>query len=84
MKGITRHDADQLTRRHTAFDSFEALINAGGNYRPSILSESATACILPCGEWITARRRRRELRELADIYDNAQQSRGDSRRAFRS
>lgn len=84
MKGITRHYADQLTRRHTAFENFAALINAGGSYRPSINTESATACILPCGERITARQRCQELRELADIYDNAQQARGDSRRAFRS
>jgi hypothetical protein len=84
MKGTTRHDADRLTRRHTAFDGFEALINARGGYRPSIRTESAGACTLQGGEQITSRQRRQELLRLADIYDNAQQARGDNRRAFRS
>ena len=82
MKGIARHD--ELTRRHTGFDSFEALINAKGGYRPSITTEAVGACRLQSGERITARKRRQELRALAGIYDNAQQARGDIRRAFRS
>lgn len=81
---MSKSRADELARRHTAFPNFNALINAPGNYRPSILTQSAAACLLPCGSRITACRRRQELRELADIYDTAQQARGDNRRAYRS
>ena len=31
------HPMDALTRELTAFDSFDALVNAAGNYRPTIL-----------------------------------------------
>jgi len=82
VKGI--QNADQLTRRHTAFESFESLIKAPDGYRPSIQSESAGACLLPCGIRITTRNRRQELRRLADLYDEAQRNRGDHRRAWRS
>jgi hypothetical protein len=57
--------ADSLTQTHTAFESFQAMLNAKG-YRPTLRPD-----IHP------------DLAELADLYDQAQAQRGDSRRAFR-
>ena len=63
-----------LTQKHTAFPSFAALLNAQGGYWPSL--RTISGC--PVGENET------ELTDLADAYDTAQQTRGDSRRACRS
>lgn len=62
---------DQLVREHTAFESFDDLLNASGGYRPS----------LRCGVGIS--RFENELTIIADAYDKCQADRGDSRRAFR-
>lgn len=56
--------ANTLTWKNSAFVSFEQLLNAGGDYRPSF-SRATPDC-----------------RELAALYDAAQQARGDSRRAY--
>ena len=57
--------ADELTRKHSAFRSFEELITCERNYRPSINMHEPSK------------------RELADLYDAAQEARGDERRAYR-
>lgn len=63
--------ADHLTESHTAFASFADLIFAGdGRYFPSLQTAGHGA--------ETA-----ERAELADLYDQAQEARGDLRRAFR-
>jgi len=67
-----------LTRKHTAFDSFDDLINAAGGYEPTI------RCMAPreTRSW-DYRAERLELLALADHYDGAQEQRGDPRRAYR-
>lgn len=59
---------DKITRNHSAFDTFEDLLNAAGGYRPTI------RCNGKGGD---------ERRRLDDAYDRAQEARGDLRRAFR-
>lgn len=66
-------NADQLTRAHTAFDSFADMLDAGGAYAPSI----------HCGARNDDTAERTQLRELANLYDRAQAARGDARRAYR-
>lgn len=56
---------DDLTRKLTAFLTFEGLLTAEARYRPSLYPDSP------------------ELVRLADLYDAAQEARGDPRRAFR-
>ena len=56
--------ADKLTIEWTAFVSFDELLNAAGDYRPSISRGTP------------------EQRTLGALYDAAQISRGDPRRAF--
>lgn len=61
----------KLTRKHTAFGSFEEMLTAEGGYRPSFYirgRDPADAL---------------EIEQLADAYDAEQVSRGDSRRAYR-
>lgn len=58
---------DKLTAALTAFDTLDALVNAQGNYRPTIRPDGND--------------RRYEV--LADAYDRAQSARGDQRRAWR-
>lgn len=63
--------ADHLTATHTAFESFADLIFAGqGHYFPSLQTIGTGAETV-------------ERAELADLYDQAQEARGDRRRAFR-
>lgn len=57
--------ADELASRRTAFRDFDELLNAKGNFYPSLRTD------LP------------ECKELADLYDEAQQKRNDPRRAHR-
>ncbi|MHB1100239.1 MAG: hypothetical protein ACYCZR_11860 [Burkholderiales bacterium] len=64
--------ADYLTRTLSAFDSFYDLINAKGNYRPTLYT--GTEC--PSQQSILAK-------ELADLYDKTMEEAGDSRRVFR-
>lgn len=59
---------DSLTRKHSAFASFDEMLNALGGYRPSMHTH----------DW-----RNDELKELAEAYDKAQAARGDDRRVFR-
>lgn len=82
MKHAT-YTADELTRRHTAFGDFEELLNAP--YTPSLQVKSAYAIrFFLSGERLSRQERRRELRDLANAYDAAQEARGCSRRVFRS
>ena len=63
--------ADHLTATHTAFVDFADLIFAGnGHYFPSL-------------QTIGKGKDTAERNELADLYDRAQEARGDRRRAFR-
>ena len=61
---------DQLTRDHTAFLSFTDLINARGNYRPSIDVNPASSGT-------------KDRIILADAYDQAMLTMGYEKRAFR-
>ena len=62
--------ADVLTREHSAFGSFDELVyRTFEHYRPSLNVSNKEY-----GE---------DLKELADYYDEAQEARGDTRRAFR-
>ena len=63
--------ADELTKKHTAFADFSDMLNALGNYRPSLYIKRKPLV------------HQHELRELADAYDAAQAERGDDRRAYR-
>ena len=68
--------ADLLTRRWTAWPSFEAMLTpTDATYFPTLEG--------PPGRSKAAKQEREELAELADLYDNAQAARGDARRAFR-
>lgn len=71
MIPIHKSLADVLTARHTAFKSFDEMLLAGGNYRPSFYLRGKTAAA------------QKEIRDLADEYDGAQEARKDPRRAFR-
>lgn len=64
---------NDLTRRHTAFSGFQALLDAPGAYFPSLRTASTPDVA-----------EREEITELADCYDAAQQHRDDPRRAYRS
>lgn len=61
--------ADHLAATHTAFESFDDLIFAKGYYFPSLQTIGTGV--------------ENERAELADLYDQAQEARGDRRRAFR-
>ena len=58
---------DQLTKMHTAAQSFTELLDLGKErgYRPTLLGKKGTE------------------KDLADRYDAAQAARGDERRAYR-
>lgn len=59
---------DYLTRKLTAFASFADLVNAGGAYRPTLLTGGR-------GGW--------RYEALADAYDAAQRRAGSPKRAYR-
>jgi hypothetical protein len=65
--GLYSSTLDKLTRELTGFDTFAQMLNAGGDYRPTILPQPDD--------------RRYEM--LADAYDGEQEYRGDPRRAYR-
>lgn len=73
LDAAQRQRADKLTRALTGFSSFFDMLQAAGNYRPSI----------HCSTRNRDEAHRRELQELADLYDQAQAARGDARRAYR-
>lgn len=81
---------DRITRSYTAFGSFWLLVNAAGNYRPSLLRAPERAynrnepVYLPDHRQVTREVYYAELDFLAIAYDLAQEQRGDSRRAYRS
>lgn len=67
---------DNLTRDLTAWGSFDAMLNAGGGYRPSLY-------VRPHNRSHAEVRRAARTEVLADAYDAAQAARGDERRAYR-
>lgn len=69
--------ADELTRRWTAWPSFQAMLEAKDDptYFPTLCG--------PEGKSMGAIQERAEIEELADLYDQAQASRGDMRKAYR-
>jgi len=62
---------DMITRKLTTFASFNDLLNAAGNYRPSFYLTKGKL-----GENL-------QKQTLAMAYDDMQFARGDSRRAYR-
>ncbi len=62
---------DNITRKLTMFPSFSALLTAEGNYRPSFYLTKGKL-----GENL-------QKQTLAMAYDDHQEMRGDSRRAYR-
>lgn len=66
-----RRQLDRLTRRLTAFTSFQDMLDAHPGYTPSIY---------PYHHYRT--RRKLQYRCLARQYDLAQERRGDSRRCY--
>lgn len=75
---LTEIDLDILTRRLSAFQSFQGLLDAQGDYRPS----------LDCGANSGMRfdmsfDKMAERNSFADAYDAAQKARGDKRRVYR-
>jgi hypothetical protein len=66
-------ELDNLTRKHSAFRSFDELLNAKGNYRPTI-------CTNLRGDYAG----NLERNALLMAYDDHQQMRGDERRAYRA
>jgi hypothetical protein len=62
---------ETITKRVTAFPSFEAMLTAQGSYRPSFYIRGKSAAD------------KRMIIRLADAYDIAQELRGDERRAYR-
>lgn len=62
---------ETITKRVTAFPSFDAMLNAQGSYRPSFYVRGKSAAD------------KRDIIRLADAYDIAQHLRGDERRAYR-
>ena len=71
--GLQAKYLDALTLCHTAFRTFQDLLDAKGHYTPSLRTGSTNNA-----------EHRRELAEIADAYDAAQAKRGDPRRAVRS
>ncbi len=67
---------DALTRRLTAWPSFDDMLDAGGGYRPTLHTR-------PCNRSHDEIRRAALTEVLADAYDAAQAARGDRRRAYR-
>jgi hypothetical protein len=60
---------NEITRQLTCFASFADLLNAPGNYRPSIYLAKGDIA-------------NRAKYDLVNAYDDAQQMRGDERRAY--
>jgi len=67
---------DNLTLDLTAWSSFDAMLNAAGDYRP-------TLHVRPYNRSHDEIRRAARTEVLADAYDAAQAARGDHRRAYR-
>ena len=62
---------NEITTELSSFGSFGELLNAGGNYRPSIYLKNGD------------HKNNRAKMDLVTAYDDSQQQRGDNRRAFR-
>jgi len=62
---------NEITAKISSFSSFGELLNAAGNYRPSIYLKKSD------------HKNNRAKMDLVIAYDDAQQQRGDNRRAFR-
>ena len=64
-------DLDVLTKKYTAFESFEAMCNAVGGYVPTIRWDHGTTI------------RKTELAFLAGAYDGYQAARETGRKSYR-
>jgi hypothetical protein len=62
---------DAAVVRNTAFKSMQDMLDAGGNYRPSLYIQGKD------------KQTQFQIRMIADAYDLAMQKRGDTRRAYR-
>lgn len=69
---------DRLTENHSAFQDFTALLDAAGNYRPSLEVPDKKN-----GRNVRIEHGKAERQILADVYDEAQRSLKDERRAYR-
>lgn len=67
---------DKLVEHHSAFRDFTELLNAAGNYRPSLEVPNKK-----CGPKVAAELSRGERGIIALAYDEAQRSLQDERRA---
>jgi hypothetical protein len=76
MKNLKK--INQLTIKYTCSIDFQDLVDAKGNFRPTL------RCLTGLSEdkYINANERR-ELTTLANAYDAFQLNRNDNRRAFR-
>ena len=91
MSSTTISTLDALVTCHTSFHSFDELLNAPGNYRPSLYL--LTSPLNEANEFVdvvthgtilkTTLQANDDLRALADAYDAAQAARGDARRVYR-
>ncbi len=69
---------DRITAQHSAFADFTDLLNAAGNYRPSLEVPDKKN-----GRKTRDDHGRAERKVLADVYDECQRSLKDDRRAYR-
>jgi len=92
VDGLDADRLNQITKAVSAFKSLDELLNAAGNYRPTIKTsmpeyteKEVEEFKAEFGELETRKiiRRPTDLRQLADAYDKIQEARGDSRRAHR-
>lgn len=70
MMTTTTTRADELTKKLTAFDTFGDMLRGSHDGSTTSYRPSLT-------------KRNAETRELADLYDAAQEARNDTRRAYR-
>lgn len=69
---------DRLTAQHSAFSDFTDLLNAAGNYRPSLEVPNKKN-----SRQVRDHLGRAERQFIADIYDETQRSLKDERRTYR-
>lgn len=79
---------DELTHQYSGIGGWDNLINALGNYAPTMIwnrdREDRELYTFGNGRAVTTALYNAELAELANAYDYAQARRGDPRRVYRS
>ena len=78
MKTVNNISLNAIVAKHSAFADFNDLLNARGNYRPTISLHGVRSPVKDREMW------NKELRFLADQYDAAQSARDDDRRTYRA